>query len=203
MSSVLLPDTVNSLLVTFFFGRNLQFTAYFCLLTHYIMGRWLSRACRFSGAIQALLVCTLDWQMNMMYFLYQPRTDIVCHHPPHETRQFPCYCCNRYVSCFAMPYKFIVPASKSRVRLVSIRYDLCRISLLSGFQIFGFMPYYTLTDTSCGLDQKLPQMNITCFGQTHPVGFRTTGILSRCKSQKRRIDISFCKSCKISGLHNQ
>ena len=72
----LLPDTVNRFTSYFFESRNLQFTAYFCLFAHLIMGRWLSRACR-----EAVLN-TLDRQMNMMY-LYTVFTLILSVIIPH------------------------------------------------------------------------------------------------------------------------
>lgn len=56
--------------------------------------------------------------------------NLICHHPPDKTRQFPCGCRHCHIFLFPMPDKFIIPASQPGIPPVCIRYDFRRIAIL-------------------------------------------------------------------------
>lgn len=56
--------------------------------------------------------------------------NVICHHPPDKTRQFPCGCRHCHIFLFPMPDKFIIPASQPDIPPVCIRYDFRCITIL-------------------------------------------------------------------------
>ena len=118
MCSQLLPDTVRA----------------FSLLAEIMPTPSWTAGCQ--GLAASRCICTLDWQMAMMYLSYAVYLYILSHHPPDETGQFPCNRCYRNTLFLPMANKLIISASQPDVCFVCIGYDSSAVSVLPCFQIF-------------------------------------------------------------------
>ena len=105
--------------------------SYICLITRHNSRMMMSRLR--GTAIGGLVLTVVAWCYTRI------SGNVICHHAPHETCEFPCNCRFSYIVFLTfIKHHLVVSTSKTFVSFVSISDNCRRIPWLTGFQFFGF-----------------------------------------------------------------